>query len=308
MKTAIKSLLSFMAIGPSLAITWTRIGCDEPWSVGRIEAQGGPMTIDPDALWRNAGELSKGARDAIASIRGFQTFPSDARKQAGANANMVWNVEFHAHRGLASDSARDMQEVNSIYSDVEAALAGDLSVNGAERGFLFCGGRAFERGRVPGVSGQLRPCDERGDQAYQGKTFYATKSNGGPEPEENILGVILCPNQFEASGYRVHATLDAGYTAQALDGMTVPYPAHYNSVAGTLLHEMVHVVGHARDERPPPAGGYHDHAAGFRAQYNLARGGASREQKLFNPDGYRIFAEMCRSPATGWGRPSPPPE
>ncbi|KAJ3548538.1 hypothetical protein NM208_g965 [Fusarium decemcellulare] len=261
MKTAIKSLLSFLAISHSLAITWTRIGCDEPWSVDRIEAQGGPMTIDPNALWSNAADLSKGAREAIASLRGFQAIPSDARKQAGANANMVWNVDFTPHRGLGSDSARDMQEINRTYSDVESALAGNLAVNRAQRGFLFCGGRAFTRGRIPGFSdqpvwyatviqggpeggpgttdfiippvfrgSQLRPCEERGDQAYQGKTFYATKTSG-PGPEESILGVILCPNQWGAQGYRVHATLDAGYTAQALDGMTVPYPAHYNSAS-----------------------------------------------------------------------------
>ncbi|KAL6407526.1 hypothetical protein AUP68_08545 [Ilyonectria robusta] len=335
-----KILVSFLAIGQSLGITWTRIGCDDAWLADHIDAQGGPMTIDPDAVWANAVALSKGAREAIASLSGYKPFPREARKNAGASANFIWNTEFAAHRGLASSSEGDMDEVTSVYRDIESALAGTLQVSTAQPGYLFCGGRELTKDRVPGIrddpvwyatvteageggrlgttdyiiprvfeGAQTKPCKEEGSQAYFGKTFYGKKAGSGPE--EEILGIVLCPNHFKTAGLRGYATLDEGYATEAMNGNKKPYVAYYHSLSGTLLHDMVHVVGHARDPRPPPAGGC------FRDQYKLARGvptdpsgnpdKAAHEQMLHNPDGYRLFAEMCRSPDTAWGYPDAPP-
>ncbi|KAM0426350.1 hypothetical protein ACHAPT_008391 [Fusarium lateritium] len=336
MKTP-KIFLSFLAIGQSLAITWTRIGCDDPWQVDRIDAQEGSMTIDPDAIWANADAMSKGAREAIESLSGFKARPSVARNQVGANANFVWGVDFSPHRGLASSSESDMEEIIGIYKEAESALAGTLQMHLPQQGYLFCGGRDLQRGTVPGLGSDLvwyatvtaadgtidyiipqayrlattRPCTEGENEWYMGKTFFGERAGRGAQ--EEIIGVVLCPNQFGEGGYRAYATLDEGYPATTLDGNTKPYIGHYNSVAGTLLHEMVHVVGHARDPRPPPIGGYKDRAAGFLRQFRLGRGkrlypdggeyDATRDERLHNPDGYRLFAEMCRSPDTQWGFP-----
>ncbi|KAF4467861.1 hypothetical protein FALBO_5261 [Fusarium albosuccineum] len=364
MKTFIKSVLPFLAIGHSLAIAWTRVGCDAPWVVERIEDQEGPMTIDMDAVWANVDALSKGARAAIASLDGFETLPSKARKNVVTSAEYVLPVDVSPHRGVHPDSQENMADIVNVYEEVESALAGALRVHGAQRGYIFCGGDSFTKARIPGIGESLAPATAwflkrvessllpiendqpvwsaavieageggshgttdyiildafRGSQqgpcmetdgGYVGKTVYGRKAGSGPA--DNIIAVVLCPNKFKENGLRAFATLDEGYATEKL-GYKRPYIANYGSVSGTLLHEMVHVVGHARDPTPPPAGGYHDHASGFREVYKLARGQrtdpntgrvgpATRDEKVFSPDGYRLFAEMCRSPDTTWGHP-----
>lgn len=111
MKTAIKLLLPFLVIGHSLAITWTRIGCDAEWVVERITDQGGPMTIDMDQVWANADALSKGARAAIASLDGFEALPSRARKNAAINAELLLPIEVSPHRGVHSSSQANMADI-----------------------------------------------------------------------------------------------------------------------------------------------------------------------------------------------------
>lgn len=98
------------------------------------------MTIDPDAVWANAFALSKGAREAIASLSGYKPFPREARKDAGASVNTIWNTEFAAHRG-----------------------------------YLFCGGRELTKDRVPGIRDDpvwFATVTEAGEGGRLGTTDY----------------------------------------------------------------------------------------------------------------------------------------
>lgn len=85
---------------------------------------------------------------------------------------------------------------------------------------------------------------------YMGKTFTATQTiNGVSQP---FVGIILCPEQKKWSrdpktkkliDITLVGTLAENFVAEPKSGQKYAYPADYNSLAGTLLHEMAHVVG-----------------------------------------------------------------
>lgn len=92
-----------------------------------------------------------------------------------------------------------------------------------------------------------RPCTEANIATYyQGKTFSAIHFINGVRQE--FIGIILCPEQYQADWrdekerQPIVPTLAQGFTVTGY-----PTPPRYNSVAGSLLHEMVHVVGRSRD-------------------------------------------------------------
>jgi hypothetical protein len=80
-----------------------------------------------------------------------------------------------------------------------------------------------------------------------GKTFTAHQWINGVE--EKFVGIILCANLFKENvpPIPVVATLANGYTAEKREPNEYPYVGDYNSLSGTLVHEMTHVVRRYRD-------------------------------------------------------------
>ncbi len=90
-----------------------------------------------------------------------------------------------------------------------------------------------------GVAGWPRPCTESWPDSYQAKTFTALQVTGNPPVETQSTAIILCSNQFPGT---VVPTLTQGFTPTGDN----PNPDAYLSLAGTLVHEMAHVVGRSR--------------------------------------------------------------
>jgi hypothetical protein len=108
---------------------------------------------------------------------------------------------------------------------------------------------SWSRELIDGAAGTLRPCtevDEKGEQLYVAKTFATTQviDNGveGQAPvSTEFIGIILCSTKL------VKAVLEPGFAATD-PTPEKPSPDKYISLSGTLVHEMVHVVGRSRNK------------------------------------------------------------
>lgn len=181
-----------------------------------------------------------------------------------------------------------------------------------------------------------RPCNEvntketdpENDPVFMGRTFMAYQSVNGQESEKTppYVGIILCPEQKkwardpetrELIDITLVGTLGEDFDATPADGQKYSYPADYNSLAGTLLHEMGHVVGRMEvakvedskckweqttqgDDKILTRRSGKDKAYGFKECAKLAKD--SQETALTNPDTYRVFSEMSMAKTdTKWG-------
>jgi hypothetical protein len=108
---------------------------------------------------------------------------------------------------------------------------------------------SWSRELIDGAAGALEPCtekDENGYPLYEAKTFTTTQiiDNGveGQAPvTTQFIGIILCPTEG------TKAVLEPGFAATD-PTREKPSPDKYISVSGTLVHEMVHVVGQSRNK------------------------------------------------------------
>ncbi|RYP81601.1 hypothetical protein DL770_005852 [Monosporascus sp. CRB-9-2] len=321
-----RASLSFLAFQQSLAaVTWRTIGCDGWTFKGK----------SIDAIWDNAVLMTTQAQsqiDAIPTRMRMGGF-NDLQKRAGANAEFMFGVNFNRFTGLGSAGLATMRTAKTMYSDIQKGLQGTLDNLDVGNAYLFCGANGLTKSPIPEYRdpgpiwhaeveidlpgenpGEIdrvteyillsfaanreagEPCAEPG-QNYAGKTFTATQRIG--EVEEQFVGIILCPNRWEENGYKIFATLDQGFPAEASEENKYPYIGDYNSVSGTLVHEMTHVVGRVRDNQKYQD----DNRVGFKAAVKLAQD--DQPAALTNPDTYRIFAEMSMSPSTKWGQPNP---
>jgi hypothetical protein len=82
------------------------------------------------------------------------------------------------------------------------------------------------------------PCTEEGDDSYNAMTSMATRIINGASTD--FVSIIICPNKRPAQP----ATLANPFTTPGNTGN----PDTYFSMAGTILHEMLHVVGLSRNE------------------------------------------------------------
>ena len=110
--TMLRALLYSLAIPQCLAaVTWTPIGCDG-WD---FEGTG------IDAIWDNAVELATQAQSQIDlipkkfSMTGF----SPEENIAGANAEMIFGVDFRKHRGLSDRGKTTMEAAKCKSSSME---------------------------------------------------------------------------------------------------------------------------------------------------------------------------------------------
>ncbi|KPM46356.1 hypothetical protein AK830_g185 [Neonectria ditissima] len=316
----LRVFLSLLAVRQCVAdVTWRAIGC-ENWSF-----QGKTM----DQMWDNSVAMTTQAQSQIDAIPTRPSFKyTEAQKIAAANAEFMFGVKFTNHVGLNSAGQATMSTARAMYDDVRGGLEGTLAGLDVNNAFLFCGSNGLVKKSIPDYIGgpspiwhaeivdesegddkkptehitlsyitpsSPEPCTEGAEQSYAGKTFTATQVIG--DTRTDFVGIILCPNVWENDGLKVFATLDEGYGAEKEAPNQYPYIGHYNSISGTLLHEMVHVVGRVRENKK-----WEDPGVGFKLATKLAKD--SQTTALINPDTYRIFAEMSMSPATRWGMPN----
>ncbi|RYP75285.1 hypothetical protein DL769_003840 [Monosporascus sp. CRB-8-3] len=319
-----RASLSFLAFQQSLAaVTWRAIGCDG-WTF-----KGKSM----DEIWDNAVLMTTQAQSQIDAIPTRLGRFNNLQRRAGANAEFMFGVDFNKITGLGSAGSATMGTAKTMYSDIQKGLQGTLDNLDVGNAYLFCGANGLTKSPIPGYRdpGPIwhaeveidlpgedpekidkvteyillsfaadrtaeQPCAEPGED-YAGKTFTAAQRIG--EAEEQFVGIILCPNRWEERRLKVFPTLDQGFTAEVSGENKYPYAGDYNSISGSLLHEMTHVVGRVRDNKK-----YQDeNRIGFKAAIKLARD--DQPAALTNPDTYRIFAEMSMSPSTKWGQPNP---
>ncbi|KAE9365572.1 hypothetical protein N431DRAFT_518986 [Stipitochalara longipes BDJ] len=326
-----KVLLSFIAFGQChAAVTWTTIGCngftfdgstiDQIWDNANLMASNAQSQIS-----------------LIPSNILTSTF-RDGAKTAGANAKLMFGIKF-GKSGTDSDGKTTMATVNTnsanyqaVYADIQKGLAKTLTASpppanappnappnnfNLNNAYLFCGANGLTHGRFPGLSDMMqdvwyatvtnggvteyivpasfasanypKPCTETGKNAYSGKTFTAQRFLNGVVTE--FVGIILCTNQQEG----LKGILTQGFTTTA-DTAT---PNKWLSASGTLVHEMAHVVGHARGQT------WIDDSYYFDECVNLAQ--TRPADTLKNPDNFRIFSDMSMSPTTEWKAPNPAP-
>ncbi|KAH8765138.1 hypothetical protein BGZ57DRAFT_857273 [Hyaloscypha finlandica] len=314
--TLSRALLSSLAFGQCYAaVTWRTVGCDGWTHDGK----------NIDQIWDNAQALVTNAQARIDAIPDGNSVFDEPARRAGGNAKFMFGINFNRFTGIdqagkvvmASARVPSTNSGNVIKSNTAGALF-DMS-----NAFLFCGANTWTRGTwdnnplmqdvwyakiqtgaiteylVPNVyspAGTPRPCtekDEKGKPLYVAKTFATTQviDNGveGQAPvSTEFIGIILCSTEL------VKAVLEPGFAATD-PTPEKPSPDKYISLSGTLVHEMVHVVGRSRntnyDDGQPPRYGF-----------NLCTDLANTDQNkaLIMPDNYRIFAEMSMSPATKW--------
>jgi hypothetical protein len=142
-----------------------------------------------------------------------------------------------------------------------------------------------------------RPCSASN---LLGQTFRGSYQPGNGGAAQDVSGVLICFPNFPAN---YEGTLTLGFTPAGGSGAD---PDSVRTVAGTILHEMVHVLntGVYQDQRNPTLFGDDNAAYGFTRAAWLAKNDQEDAQR--NPDNYRIFAEMGMSPGTRWGAPKPP--
>ncbi|KAI5457549.1 hypothetical protein BGZ63DRAFT_394954, partial [Mariannaea sp. PMI_226] len=317
MRTTIVWLLSsLLAVHQCTAdVTWRTIGCDS-WSF-----QG--QTINQ--IWDNAVAMSTQAQrqiDLIPTKMGLGGFKKP-QQIAVANAKFIWGVEYKKVMGLTADGQNTMAKVKSMYGDILGGLQGTLENLDVNNAFLFCGSDGMVNGPIPDYHGgpsnywhaelkkadntieyialsylepnSPKPCTESPGSNYVGKTFSAFQVINGVQTE--FIGMILCPDGWAKDGLTVYPALDIGYQATKTGSNKYPYIGSYNSISGTVIHEMTHVVGRVRDNKK-----YLDPAVGFILAVDLGKEDVNRA--LINPDSYRLFAEMSMSPDTEWGIPN----
>ncbi|KAL5325218.1 hypothetical protein ACEPPN_006342 [Leptodophora sp. 'Broadleaf-Isolate-01'] len=142
--------------------------------------------------------------------------------------------------------------------------------------------------RFTASAGYPQPCTESSNDSYAGKTFTGTQFLPGLQGQSLVItefvGIILCPKQ--GHGVKILPTLAQGFTPDD------QYASKIYSTAGTLVHEMVYVVGRSRATQ------WDDPAIGFDKCVSMAR--KAQAAALINQDNYRIFAELSMSPQTKW--------
>ncbi|KAH8664518.1 hypothetical protein BX600DRAFT_550542 [Xylariales sp. PMI_506] len=313
-------LLYFLAFRQCHAqIPWVTVGCDQ------FELGGTPL--DATAVWNNGKAMAANAMSQIDAIpTSLAGMTRTNARQAGANAEFMFNVNFKAISGLDTPGQATMSNVRTVFENILAGFNGNLNGVDNQDTFLFCGGYGLTYGVVPGsplqnptwyapitrngvtrnvvlsyAASNTQPCLEgQRTAAYAGRTFNAVVYTGNVRTEYN--GVILCPNQWAPDGITAVPTLALNYPTSPAPGAKRPSAQDYNSIAGSMLHEMAHIV--ARAQGPAVATTWAQELGScFDKCYDLAR---KDPRALTNADNYRVFAEMSMSPATKWGAPPKP--
>ncbi|KAI1778975.1 hypothetical protein F4818DRAFT_437776 [Hypoxylon cercidicola] len=303
--TLIRGFVSSLALWEChAAVTWTTIGC-ESWTFDGTSI---------DAIW---------AKNAQSQIDAVPTGPipiGENERRARANVNFMFDVG-SSITGIDSAGKQALQNAKTMYANIERGLIGTLTGVDVDNAFLFCEDKGLKENDFPGSSGAKiwhaevvnggvikyivpayasfasseRPCHETQLPKYEAKTFTATQYIN--EQPSSFVGIILCPERYKENKITVVPTLDQGFTATPSNGNKFASPNDYISLVGTLVHEMVHVVGRSQGTT------YTDQAYAFNKCFELGK--SNQAAALINPENYRVFAEMSMSPKTKWGPKNP---
>ncbi|KAI1760930.1 hypothetical protein GGR53DRAFT_525566 [Hypoxylon sp. FL1150] len=314
--TLYQGLILFLAVWQcSAAVTWRAIGCDG-WSF-----DGTSM----DTIWDNAILMAANAQSAIQAVpTGVPNPFKDEEKRARGNVNFMFGVSSSV-MGIDSDGKQALEDARSMYENIEMALRGTLKGFDVNNAFFFCEAHGMTNGIFPGSgkysmihirfvikvtngdatayivlsyatdAGAKQPCSTEETSKYEARTFTVFQYTSGPPVR--FVGVIVCPGRFQEKGKSVVATWPQGFLTVPSRGNKYSSPDDYMSLAGTLIHEITHVVGRTQGRT------YRDHEYEFNRCLDLAR--TRRQDALINPDNYRIYAEMSMSPETRWGAKNP---
>ncbi|RDW92916.1 uncharacterized protein DSM5745_00238 [Aspergillus mulundensis] len=321
-------LCANLFVCPSLAVlTWTPVGC------AGVTANG--VTID--SIWDNALLMVQTAQTRIDSIRNFPIKAKSTRARVANNAHYMFGIDVNWSTGFASSTKKTLSDVRSIYSRMESKMNEDTNYllcndNGFQWGniggyttgvwyYAFPGtndalilrstaGNSagdpivpkqlsydFEANAGPSTNqneskASQRPC---GESNLAGETFtgeYMSSTAGGTVQYTQTTAILLCvQNQL-----MYKPTLELGFTVSDNKGIA----DEYESVSGTIVHEMVHALNtHMYWDQTHPDFP-NDGLPGYGFDKCMILATKSPQQALVNPDNYRIFAEMCMSPKTEW--------
>ncbi|OIW34582.1 hypothetical protein CONLIGDRAFT_688480 [Coniochaeta ligniaria NRRL 30616] len=305
-----KTLIAAVVIGHcGAAVTWTAVGCQGVTLGGQ----------SIDTIWDNARDMSQNAASVIGKLVAANAIiPRSDTSRVANNAESLFGIDFGftMMNGLPSAAQTTMNTVRGVFDGIVTQMQ-------ADNGYLWCGDNSFvyqsslnpdnpaEKAyqyRIPGSNDVIvlagytalgiTPCSGRSTLGETLRGVFRTPNAAGGTQEANVVGIILCVNalqsQIQDKGWK--AVLPLGYDTGP-SSKPGPDPDSYNSVSGTILHEMVHFLDwnqylcerRARDGLPLCSRGHSRSGCGNRRAY------------LKNPDNYRVFAEMCMSPGTRWG-------
>ncbi|KAI1320667.1 hypothetical protein F5Y16DRAFT_82452 [Xylariaceae sp. FL0255] len=313
-RVTLLTLLVFTAQKGLAQVAWTTIECNGNTVAGESVAN----------IWQNAIDMTTNAQNAITTLTSNNVITALKNPSTLANnAKWMFDISVTWYKILPSSSR------TTLTSTVAPVFTNVLSYLNSNEGYLICGGTTAQQGTVgsaanawyytlPGtgdllvLSGQapnMAPCSAppAGTPPTLAQTFngmvYPAGSGLGATPTGTAKGILLCTTLMDSNGYR--GTLPAGFSA-TLPSPDFPVPDQYRSAAGTLIHEMIHATdpGKYQDQKDSSLFGDNNAAYGFNRCALLAT--KAQSQAFVNPDGYRIFAEMCMSPNTRWGAPKPP--
>lgn len=319
-----KALIAAIALGHSrAAIPWRTVNCNGVTIGGQ----------SIDAIWDNARDIAQNAGSAIGKLVAANAIiPRSETSRIADNAKALFGIDFGFTMvtGLSQPARTTMTTVKAVFDGIVTQMQ-------ANNGYLWCGDDAFVHGPahdpdldyleawqypIPGTNDvlvlagktgltKIRLCDEGStDQPLLGETlrgqFRSTTGPNGATQVNNVVGILLCVRNLEkqvTEDKRLKAVLPLGYDT----GTFVkpgPDPDTYSSVPGTIVHEMVHFRdwNYYKDQTLDNNG---ETAYRYARAATLAKQAASSDKYLRNPDNYRVFAEMCMSPATRWGAARP---
>ncbi|KAM0544828.1 hypothetical protein ACHAPJ_011659 [Fusarium lateritium] len=326
------SLLGFIVFEQChAAVSWTKIGCNT--NVG-----GASM----DAIWENALNMSGNAQKVIGEVNKAENIaPWSKEARIASNAKSMWGINYEfsttVKKGLPDAAQETLEHVSGVYGQVDELMkrnAGYLICSDAE--FIHGKFYPFESGtwyvKIPGTDDKLvlrytaglqngekhPPCS---DPDLMGKSFEGIPLTG-KETGQQVQAMLFCANNHITKDLR--GTLALGFSTGAI--LRPPNPNTFSSAAGSILHEMLHVLDdmcesillvHSAfifseltllpdlDQQVPEFEKEYPTYM-FNACYWLAL--KRPLQALRNPDNYRVFAEMCQSPLTWWMAPRKPIE
>ncbi|KAL4947909.1 hypothetical protein BDW69DRAFT_189757 [Aspergillus filifer] len=299
-------LVNFLVVCPCLAaVSWKTVRCDE------VSFNGKSM----HEMWDNALLMAQTANTRINSITSGLVLPRTSGGRVADNAHFMFGINVSWGVKLGSAAKSTLSDVSAVYSNVEDLL-------GRDAGYLLCNGLGLQYGEIgayatgvwyyaipgtddaiilrytagSGMINQVNPCE---DGKTAGQTFrgqYLSSTVSGDQYTE-ILGILICTNQITPSRYK--ATLDLGFTVSGNKGVS----DDYKSIAGTILHEMVHATNVDKYQDQFNVA-FPDGYAAYGASRAMYLATHDQQAALVNPDNYRIFAEMSMSPKTAWQAPN----
>ncbi|KAK4240187.1 hypothetical protein C8A03DRAFT_31755, partial [Achaetomium macrosporum] len=316
MKTLFPSLKALVAAAVMVmqchaAITWTPHVCGGKSFAG----------VDADQMWDNARLMARRAIEKINEAKTADSInPLSSESCAANNCKWLWGTKPDLRHRINDEDKQKLDGVTENLSRVFNLLS-------TNAGHFFCDDDVFQWGPIDVYATgawQYRLPDAPGSviivQKYAGATnpprLCAVDSSGitlgqtlrGYMPVLNAQGevidrvdvnvIVFCMRNHLA---RLKGVLGLNYKPS--DGL-FPDPDKYSSGAGTILHEMFHLLG--LDFADKESEYFSGPAYGYARVVKLAE--KDQEDAFKNPDNYRVFAEMSMAdPSTRWAATKPLP-